>query len=124
MTELKGTWGGKRVGAGRKKGPVRFTTASGETTTVRPKPDPDRLPKRTDPLLFLMDVYNDPSTPIGQRIRAAVSAAQYVHVKARDGGLRDSKAVAARHIGNSSKLSPGKRPSVVVPLVRPKTDEE
>jgi hypothetical protein len=92
--------GGARPGAGRKP---------------KPKAAPPRVPGNEDqqPLEFLLGVQNNPEVPIKDRIRAAVAAAQYVHMKKGDGGKKDEQAAAAKKAG-SGKFSSSAPPKLVV----------
>jgi phage terminase small subunit len=77
MAGVKGRSGGARKGAGRKPDLI--------TTTAAP-----------DPLAFLTRTMNDDAVPIAQRIRAAAAAAQYLHIRAGDGGKKDAQAEKAK----------------------------
>lgn len=87
--------GGKREGAGRKpKAPAA------------PAPVLEAV-EGEKPLDFLLKVQNNAKVPVEQRIRAAIAAAQYVHVKLADGGkkpLRQDAAKAAA--GGKFKAAP------------------
>lgn len=91
--------GGTRPGAGRK--PI-------------PKPA-NLLPAMPDqsPLDFLMAVVNNAQAAPHLRVRAAVAAAQYVHVKKADGGKKDDAKAAAKKAGKG-KFAPGTPPLRVV----------
>lgn len=105
MAERK-NWGGARPGAGRKP---------------RQKP-PEKLPdepvspdsehqKRLDALEFLENVVNDPKAPLQQRVRAAIAAAQYRHMKKGDGGKKDEQAERAKKAGGG-KFAPTEPPKL------------
>lgn len=80
MPGVKGRSGGKREGAGRKPNTVEIAGAE-------------------SPLAFLEAVMNDPAAPIAQRVRSAIAAAQYRHVKKSDGGKKDEQADKAKKAG-------------------------
>jgi hypothetical protein len=94
MAGKKGRSGGTRAGAGYKVGTVK-------------------LEKRQDPLEFLLDVMNNDAVDIGQRVRAAVAAAQYKHVKLSDGGKKDEKGRAAE-AASKGRFAPAAPPKLVV----------
>lgn len=97
MAGVKGRSGGARPGAGRK-----------------PKPPPVLDVQPTDDALtFLLSVMNDPSAPLQQRVRSAVAAAQYQHVKAGDGGKKDAAADRAKAAA-AGKFGAGRAPLKVV----------
>lgn len=82
------------------------------------RPGPPKKPvllgaKGDEPLEFLLNVMKDPKAPAELRVRAAVSAAQYVHTRTKDGGknvVKTEKAKAAA----SGKFAPGAPPKLVV----------
>ena len=82
--------GGARPGAGRK-----------------PKPKPEIAPPAPadTPLEFLKGVMNDTAQDPKLRVRAAIAAAQYEHLKKGDGGKRDDQAEKARRA--ASNFAPG-----------------
>jgi hypothetical protein len=66
-----------------------------------------------DPLDFLLAVMKDPSAPAAERVRAAISASQYVHVRTKDGGKKVIKGKAAEAAGGG-KFAPAAPPKLVV----------
>ncbi len=78
--------GGARPGAGRKPKPKeeKLTIATSGTQT---------------PLEFLLSVMNDNEIEDRLRIDAAKTAAQYVHAKKGEGGVKDEKQEAAKKAG-------------------------
>ena len=93
--------GGARPGAGRKP---------------KPRPDPaPALPAKPgqDPLDFLLAVQNDANTAPALRVRAAIAAAQYVHIKKGDGGKKEEQGERAKRAG-SGKFAPPPAPKLVV----------
>lgn len=73
--ERKSKRGGKRPGAGRKKGPKKPGQAA-EQARQRIVDSGVRLP-----LEWLLDVMNDPSEPMALRKECALEALPYCHVK-------------------------------------------
>ncbi|MBI3150064.1 MAG: hypothetical protein HYZ17_16290 [Betaproteobacteria bacterium] len=95
--------GGKRAGAGRK--PKAKATESANQPGV-PAP-------AENPLAFLLSVQNNMQAPLKDRIRASVAAAQYLHLKKGDGGIKDDRKDAAKKAGGG-KFGPRKAPTLVV----------
>lgn len=78
--------GGARPGAGR---------------PAKPK-EPEKTPEvcdERDPLEFLLKVMQGTVDPTPSQLRAAVAAAQYVHLKKGDGGKKDEVADKAKRAG-------------------------
>lgn len=90
----KGQHGGARPGAGRPRKPVV----------------PLSVPEAATPLEFLLSVMRDPMADPALRVKAATTAAQYVHTRLSDGGKKDEKATKAR------KVAKGKFASAPIPL--------
>ncbi len=80
MAGVKGRSGGARPGAGRKPKPVV----------------PIEVPAAATPLEFLLSVMNDPGADPTLRVKAATTAAQYMHVRKQDGGKKDEAADKAK----------------------------
>lgn len=98
MAGKKGRSGGPRPGASQPKPPVLLNI------------DADAC---DEPLDFLLAVMRDPKAPAELRLRAAISASQYVHTRTKDGGktvLKTEKARAAA----TGKFAPGAPPKLVV----------
>jgi len=93
--------GGARPGAGRKP---------------KPKPVEAAIPAQSDqtPLEFLLSVQNNPLASPMLRVRAAIAAAQYVHVKRADGGKRDEQAHAATKASKGRFAAAAPPPKLVV----------
>lgn len=89
----RGTHGGARPGAGPK-----------------PKPPVIAPPDVRDMLTFLQMVALGRLDASPTQVRAAVAAAQYLHVKLHDGGLRDAQAERAK------KVATGKFAAAPAPL--------
>ena len=94
MAGVKGRSGGPRPGAGRPK-KVRAPIA---------------VPAAPTPLEFLLSVMNDPAADADLRLKAAVSAAQYVHTRKQDGGKKDEAQDKAK------RVSQGKYAAAAMPL--------
>lgn len=71
-TEIKGIKGGKRVGAGRKKGSLNKRTAELQAAVEA---------EGITPLAFLLQVMRNEVNEPRDRMAAAVAAAPYVHAK-------------------------------------------
>lgn len=91
--------GGARPGAGRKPKPV-------EPLSVDVTDD-------TTPLAFLLSVQNDAGADPQLRVRAAIAAAQYMHLKKGDGGIKDERADKAKQAA-SGKFGAAAPPKLVV----------
>ncbi len=98
MAGVKGKSGGARPGAGRK-----------------PKvPLPLVVPPATAPLDFLLSVMNDPLADPALRVKAATTAAQYVHIRKQDGGKKDEVLDRAKSVAAKSKFAPAAAPLKLV----------
>lgn len=92
--------GGARPGAGRPK-------------KEKPPPPPPAQTEERDPLKFLLDVMQGVVEANNLQVRAAVAAAQYIHVKKADGGKKEEKADAAKK-ASGGKFAPAAPPKLVV----------
>lgn len=90
--------GGYRPGSGRKRKPASSADNFGSPIT-------------RDPLEFLLDVMQGRVDANAGQVRAAVAAAQYVHMKKGDGGVKDAKKDAARKAA-SGKFAPSSPPKL------------
>ena len=88
--------GGARPGAGRKPKPAKPLKAKGK-----------------DPLKFLLEVMRDAEADPGLRVRSAIAAAQYVHMKKGDGGKKDEQRERAEKVGQG-RFAPSAAPRLVV----------
>jgi phage terminase small subunit len=96
MAGVKGRSGGARPGAGRK------AKAKPEQPLLPPAP-----PAADTPLAFLKGVMNDLEQDPRLRVRAAIAAAQYEHMKKGDGGKKDETAEKAKQAaGGKFKSAP------------------
>jgi hypothetical protein len=66
-----------------------------------------------DSLDFLRAVVRNPEAPAELRVRAAISLAQYEHVRSRDGGKNVTKTQKSRDAAQG-KYAPGPPPKLVV----------
>lgn len=98
MAGVKGRSGGARKGAGRKAKPLVYLP---------------HLDGGDDALEFLASVRKDTKAPADLRVRAAVSEAQYTHVRTRDGGKNLVKTEKSRDAAKG-KFAPGAPPKLVV----------
>ena len=80
MAGVKGRSGGARPGAGRKPAPKLPLT----------------VPVAPTPLEFLLSVMNDAGADPALRVKAATTAAQYMHIRKVDGGKKDEQAEKAK----------------------------
>lgn len=114
--------GGKRPGAGRKpkaKAAKSANAAAGQpavelepqarggalkrTRAAAPDPESPLMDgSKREPLDFLELVLNEPGAPLKDRIRAAIAAAQYRHMKRGDGGKKEETA------GKAGKAAKGR----------------
>lgn len=93
-TKTKGTWGGKRAGAGRKAAKIRGVAAD-------------------DPKVFLKAVMNDTESSARLRIDAAKALLPYEHAKAGASGKKDAAAEAAK-AASAGKFKPAAPPRLSV----------
>lgn len=99
MAGKPGKSGGARAGAGRppKSQDEKLTIATSGKQT---------------PLEFLLSVMNDNELDDKLRLDAAKTAAQYVHPKKGDGGIKDAKLDAAKVV-SSGKFGAAQPPRLV-----------
>lgn len=110
MSGKSGRSGGARPGCGRKKkAPVVQPLVVDALAATSGAPQP----AKRDPLEYLLAVVADPSQPATLRVRAAVAAAQYLHLKKHDGGIKDGIRHAADK-ASRGKFSPATPPKLVV----------
>lgn len=83
-------WGGAR-----RKPATQAAQPTGEVSPAAAPAEPETL----TPLEFLERTMNDPSTPLKDRIRAAVAAAQYRHAKRGESGKKEDAAGRAKKAG-------------------------
>lgn len=102
MTGVKGRSGGPRPNSGGAR-PGAGRKAKPKVENVLPA-----VPGQS-PLDFLLAVVNNAQAAPHLRVRAAVAAAQYVHVKKADGGKKDDAKAAAKKAGKG-KFAPGTPP--------------
>lgn len=94
MAGKAGKSGGARLGAGRKpKLPKIESKKIGAT-------------ENQEPLAFLLSVQNNADAAPALRVRAAIAAAQYVHVKRADGGKKEEQAGKAKAAGGGRFSTP------------------
>lgn len=108
--------GGYRPGAGRPKGgktkdPAPVTAAKALQETLAK--EGELLPKRRDPLEYMLDVMNDPMADDARRDRLAIAAAPFVHGRAGEHGKKESKQIAAEQAA-AGRFAPGAGPRLVV----------
>jgi phage terminase small subunit len=77
------------------------------------KPAQLKVPPGSDPLEFLLRVMNDPKAHAALRVRAAVAACQYVHMKKGEGGKKDERQEAASKAGRG-RFAPSKPPKLAI----------
>ena len=122
MTGVKGRSGGKRAGAGRKaNAAVKMTELLKiEAGPVRPESsaalrDDLNFPALPgdSPLAFLEAVMKDPRVDLKTRVRSAIAAAQYRHLKKGDGGKKDEVADKAK-VAATGRFAPKAPPKLVI----------
>lgn len=96
MAGKPGKSGGARPGSGPRKRPIAPLNVTAE-----------------DPLEFLLAVMKSKKAAPELRVRAAICAAQYTHVKTKDGGLKLAKSKAAKAAGDG-KFRSSAPPKLVV----------
>lgn len=111
MAGQPGRSGGKRPGAGRKPVPHELKC----TIPAAPAPAPAKEDVKAEtpvvetpqedasgqtPLEFLLFVMRNPAIEDKLRLEAAKTAAQYMHLKKGDGGIKDEKAEKAKKAGS------------------------
>ena len=90
--------GGARPGAGRKP---------------KAEPPPLDVKPTDDALQFLLGVMQDVAAAPALRVRSAIAAAQYQHVKKGEGGKKDAAKTAAAAVTEGG-FKPGRAPLRVV----------
>ena len=124
MTGVKGRSGGKRAGAGRKANAAVKSDLTEqlkmEAGSVRPESsaavrDDSIFPTLASdsPLAFLEAVMKDPGVDLKTRVRSAIAAAQYRHLKKGDGGKKDEIADKAK-VAATGRFAPKAPPKLVV----------
>ena len=100
MAGKPGKSGGARKGAGRppQKQEEKLTIATNGTQT---------------PLEFLLSVMNDNEVEDRLRLDAAKTAAQYIHAKKGEGGVKDAQQDAAKKAG-AGKFGASAPPKLIV----------
>jgi phage terminase small subunit len=96
MAGVKGRSGGARPNSGPKPRAEAYA----------------ELPDGQTPLEFLLSVMNDNAMPVADRLKAASTAAQYIHVRKQDGGKRDEQMDKARKV--AAKFTPTPAPLKLV----------
>ena len=85
-----------------------------ETVQKIKRGDPDVLPEvdlADSPLEFLRNIWNNPKLPLRERMRAAITAAQYEHTKKGKAGKKeDAREAAHEAAGGHSRLRPSAPP--------------
>lgn len=79
----------------------------------KPKPVKPLKVKAKEPLAFLLEVMQDADAEPRLRVRAAVAAAQYRHMKKGDGGKKDERQEKAGKAGRGQFATPA-APKLVV----------
>ena len=82
-------------------------------TTKSPDKTDESNPKTLDSLEYLLQVMADCKIDTSLRVRAAIAAAQYQHLKSGDGGLKDKRVKAAEKVAKG-KFAPAMPPRLVV----------
>lgn len=95
MAGVKGRSGGARPNSGPKKNLIQLAANS------------------DDPLEFLLQVMQDEKAPAEMRVRSAMIAAQYMHSRKGEGGVKTGRKSAAA-AASSGKFAPAAAPKLVV----------
>ena len=95
--------GGARPGAGRKPNPPQLVDVPVETSSETGHPDS---------LAFLRQVMANPEVDIKERLRAAISLAQYEHPKVGEGGKKERKKKEADEIAGKPRFAPAAPPKL------------
>lgn len=69
--------------------------------------------KQPQPLDYLLAVMRDETQDEALRVRAAIAAAQYVHVKRDDGGKKEERQAKAEEVAKG-KLAPAAPPRLAI----------
>lgn len=105
---MEKTWGGKRPGAGRKKG-GKNEKPSFKTTVIE-----EAAAGNLSPLAYMLKVMNDPSMPPERRDKMAVSAAPYCHARKGEGtGKKEEQKEKAKAAGKG-KFAPSRPPGLAL----------
>jgi len=83
---------------------------------IPPAVEPPSLPsppKTQTPLEYLLAVMHDEKVQPNLRLRAAIAAAQYVHVKRDDGGKKEERQAKAEVVA-TGKLAPAAPPRLAI----------
>lgn len=105
---MPGTHGGRRPGAGRKP-KVRPVEAEASPAVATPVAAPAL--QYDDPLDFLLTVMNDPAASRAERMRAAITVAQYRHAKKGERGKKEQRRDAAHQVAGG-RFAPGAPPKL------------
>lgn len=99
MAGVKGKHGGPRANSG---GPRANSGGARPGAGRKPSnpPAPTEPTDARDPLQFLLDVMQGKLEPSPDQLKAGIAAAQYVHIKAGDGGKKDAQKEAAKKVAN------------------------
>src|SRR6185437_16385924 len=96
--------GGARPGAGRpRKHPKPEPVSAAQprqTPEVETPPEPVAPSPTDQPLDYLLKVMRDPNSNAEMRMRAAATAAPYVHAKVGEQGKKDQKNEAAKKVAS------------------------
>ena len=105
--------GGKREGAGRKAAPKQpiHTTPPPMGSDGALSDNEEAL--KEDALAYLLRVVADVGEDPKLRVRAAVAAVQYQHIKKGDGGKKEERADASKKAA-TGKFKPAAPPKLVV----------
>lgn len=98
------------AGVKGKSGGARRNSGGARPGAGRPR-KPPCISSTRDPLAFLLDVMTGVVDPNANQIRAAIAAAQYVHTKKGDGGVKDAKKDAAKKAA-TGKFAPSAPPKL------------
>lgn len=113
----KSGWGGRRVGAGRPRGSKNKKKSTGNGTPKNKNVLKNENNADMTPLEYLLSVMRDETASDSRRMKAAVSAAQYMHPKIDRNKKLDRKDKAKRAAERfAQRYAPGKPPTRVIPF--------
>ena len=108
MTGVKGKSGGPRPNSGGAR-----PNSGGARPGAGRKAKPPAATDERDPLQFLLAVMRGAIDANAAQVRAAIAAAQYVHTKKHDGGMKDDAKDAAKK-ASRGKFAPSAPPRLKV----------
>jgi len=87
--------------------PAKTKTAK---TVMPPDIATDLAAFAISPLRWMLSVVNDPKAEPARRDRMAASAAQYLHRRLQDGGVKEARDAEARKVAKTDRFKTGTAP--------------